>query len=62
MHRPYLSVFGNLNHAWAMFRSTMVAGYPEQSSPPWPGELRVSVRSTIVYGGEGEIGKSVVVR
>ena len=32
-----------------MFGSTMVAGYPGRSGPPWPGELVIG--STITYGG-----------
>ena len=30
----------------------MVTGYPEQSGPPWPGELVIG--STITYRGEGK--------
>ena len=59
MHRPCLSVFCNLDRAWAMFRSTMVTGYPGWSGSPWLGEL--VIRSTVVYG-RGEISKFVVVR
>ena len=52
-HRPHLAVvFGNLDHAWAMFRFTMVTSYPGQSGPPWPGELVIG--STITYRGEGK--------
>ena len=36
----------------------MVTSYPGQSSPPWPGELVIG--STITYGGEGRIDKSMV--
>ena len=50
MHRPCLSVFDNLDYAWAMFRSTMVTGYLGRSSLLWPGEL--VIRSTITYGEE----------
>ena len=42
-------MFGNLDHARAMFRSTMVTGYPGWSSPPWPGEL--VIRSTSCMEG-----------
>ena len=51
MHRPCLSVFGNLDCAWTMFRSTMVTGYPGQSGPLWLGEL--VIESTITYGERG---------
>ena len=51
MHRPCLPVFGNLDHAWTMFGSTMVTGYLEQSGLLWPGEL--VIRSTITCR-EGE--------
>ena len=54
MHRLYLVVFGNLDHARAMFRSTMVIGYPGLSGLPWPGELVIG--STIMYGGKGKNG------
>ena len=43
-----------------MFRLTIVTGYPEQSSLPWPGEL--VIRSTITYGGGDEISESMVIR
>ena len=46
------------DHAQAMFRSTMVTGYPGPSSPPWLGEL--VIRSTITYRGGVEIDKSMV--
>ena len=52
MHKPCLVVFGSLDHARAMFGSTMVTGYPGRSGPLWLGEL--AIRSTITYGGEGE--------
>ena len=57
MHRPCLVVFGNLDRAQAMFGSTMVTGYPGQSSLLWPGEL--VIRSTIMYGGEVKTDESV---
>ena len=57
MHRPCLVVFGKLDHARAMFRSTMVTGYPGWSGPPWPGELVIGL--TIMYKGEVKIDKSV---
>ena len=60
MHRPCLSMFGNLNHAWAMFGSTMVTGYPGRSGPLWLRELVII--STITYREGGEIGKFIVVR
>ena len=56
-HRPCLVVFGSLDHAWAMFGSTMVTGYPGRSGPPWPEELVIG--STITYGREGKIVKFV---
>ena len=60
MHRPCLLVFGNSDHVWAMFRSTMVTSYPGQSSLPWPGELVIG--STIMYRKGVKIDKSVVIR
>ena len=57
MHRPCLVVFGNLDHTRAMFGSTMVASYPGWSGLLWLGEL--VIRSTITYGGEVKIDKSV---
>ena len=54
MHRPCLVVFGNLDHAQAMFGSTMVTSYPERSGLPWPGE--VVIGSTITYGEEVKNG------
>ena len=45
-------MFGSLDHAWAMFGSTMVTGYLGRSGPPWPGELVIG--STITYRGEGK--------
>ena len=57
MHRPCLVVFGSLDRARTMFGSTMVTGYPGRSGPPWPGELVIG--STVAYGREGRIVKSV---
>ena len=57
MHRPCLVVFGNLDHAQAMFGSTMVTGYPGWSSLPWLGELVIG--STITYGGGVKMDKSM---
>ena len=57
MHRPCLVVFGNLDHAWAKFGSTMVTGYPGWSDPLWLGELVIG--STTTHGGEVKIDKSV---
>ena len=46
-------MFGNLDHAWAMFGTTMVTGYPGWSGLLWLGELVIG--STIMYGGEVKI-------
>ena len=51
-------MFGSLGRARTMFGSTMVTGYPGRSGLPWPGELVIG--STITYGREGKIVKSVV--
>ena len=45
-------MFGSLDRAQTMFRSTMVTGYPGRSGLPWPEELVIG--STITYGGEGK--------
>ena len=57
MHRPCLVVFGKLDRARAKLGSTMVTSYPGQSGLPWPGEL--VIRSTITYGEEVRIDKSI---
>ena len=46
-------MFGSLDHAWAMFGSTMVTSYPGRSGPQWLGELVIG--STITYRGEGRL-------